>query len=129
MLDLEGKVVQLAGEKILVLLDLVQSHALIKDRLLEHNRQLWVRQNGLTQTIDIKVLRQLESIANDRKYLTDAMRRMRDLSNKPVDRYRLFVAPALDKYGKQIVTFLGFFHRNVAYLPETLAELKRRYEE
>ena len=86
MLDLEGKVVQLAGEKILVLLDLVQSHALIKDRLLEHNRQLWVRQNGLTQTIDIKVLRQLESIANDRKYLTDAMRRMRDLSNKPVDR-------------------------------------------
>jgi len=129
LLDSENNLEKLAGEQILVLLDLVQSNSLIRDRLLEHNRQLWVRQNGHTHAVDIKVIRQLESIANDGKYLTDAVRRLRDLSNKPVDRYRLFFAPAGDNYGKQTITILGIFHRDVAYTPETLEELKRRYEE
>jgi len=129
LLDSEDVLEQRAGDQILLLLDLVQSHAQIRERILEHNKQFWLTHNGVMEAVDIKVIRQLQQYASDEKYLTDAIRRMRDLLHKPADRYRVFFAPTLRRNDVLCMTILGIFHRDIAYTAKTLEMLRRRYEE
>jgi len=83
---------------------------------------------GEWQLLDIKLIQELKDIADDGKYHTDAVRRIRDLTQKPADRYRVFFAPRKSRSGIFIYQVLGFFHRDIAYEKAALAELKKRYE-
>lgn len=118
---------QLAAAQLLTLMQLIKSHASIRDRLLGHHEDILIRSlDGKLSKIDIKIIKQLQSIAED-KYLTDAIRRIRDVSHRPADNYRVFYV-----YRKPLTngTFtclvLGIFDRNVAYTDQTLNELESR---
>lgn len=117
-----------AGEQILILLQIVESNAQLRDRLLAHNETIYTRQNGIVRRVDIKVIRALEEIAEDKKYLTDAVRRIRDLTEKPVDEYRVFFEPVTMSGNSHVVRVLGIIHRDHAYSAQTLQIIKSRFE-
>lgn len=83
---------------------------------------------GETQQVDIKLIKSLKDIADDQRYQTDAIRRIRDLTQKPADTYRVFYAQRPTRKGCFIFQVLGVFHRDEAYSSTTLSELKKRYE-
>jgi hypothetical protein len=88
---------------------------------------VWKQHSG-SQQVDIKLIKSLESIADDFRFHTDAVRRIRDLTNRPADAYRVFYAQRKTRKGCFVFQVLGVVHRAAAYLPETLQELKKRYE-
>jgi hypothetical protein len=118
-----------AAAQLLILLELVRSHPGIRDRLLGSNESITVKTaEGAWQTVDIKLIHQLKDIAEDGRYHTDAVRRIRDVTDKPADDYRVFFALRKPRNGAFVLQVLGFFHRSIAYSPATLTELKKRYE-
>lgn len=118
-----------AAAQLLVLLDLVRSHSAIRERLLGHHESIVVKvEGGGWVSVDIKLIQQLKDIAEDDRYFTDAVRRIRDVSDKPADEYRVFFAPRKPRNGAFVYQVLGFFHRSTAYTTATLTELKKRYE-
>ena len=111
------------------LLDLLEKAPSIRDRILGHHESIIVKnKDGSIERVDIKIIQGLKDIADDPKYLTDAVRRIRDLEHNPVDSYRIFFAPRKSNSAHFIIQILGVFLRDVAYTPETLKELTRRYE-
>ncbi len=119
---------QKAAAQILQLLNLMRSAPGIRDRLLSQHQSIWVTQAGSSHQIDIKLIQELKKIADDPRYHTDAVRRVRLLNEKPVDEYRVFFAPRPTSHGAFQYQVLGVFHRRMAYSAQTLTELKRRYE-
>jgi hypothetical protein len=117
-----------AAAQLLVLLDLVKSNAAIRDRLLTQYETCSVSIGGSYHQIDIKIIQSLKCIANDEKFHTDAVRRIRDVLAKPGDQYRVFFAPVPSKQAGFSCRVLGVFHRSIAYEQSTLNELKKRYE-
>jgi len=120
---------EFAAAQLIWLLDLVRSHTDIRDRLLTHYQTITVRiEEGEWQQLDIKLIQQLKDIAEDGRYHTDAVRRIRDLTQSPANEYRIFFAPRKPWHGSFTFQVLGVFERTAAYTDETLAELKKRYE-
>ncbi|MCB4350240.1 hypothetical protein LA345_41320 (plasmid) [Burkholderia vietnamiensis] len=120
---------QRAAAQLMQLLELARSNPGIRERLMGSWETVTVRSAaGETQQVDIKLIKCLKDIADDDRYHTDAIRRIRDLINKPADRYRVFFAQRKSRNGCFVFQVLGVFHREVAYLPATLNELKKRYE-
>jgi len=119
---------QLAAAQLMTLMQLIRSHASIRDRLLAHHEDMWIgAADGNGFKVDIKIIKQLQSIA-DNKYLIDAIRRIRDVTHKPADNYRVFyVYRDQLKNGTFACLILGVFDRKIAYTDETLNELKLRY--
>jgi hypothetical protein len=116
-----------AAAQIVNLLSLVEANAGIRDRLLVTSEAISVVQNGTYRQVDIKVIIELKNIADDSRFHTDAVRRIRELTYSPVDYYRIFFVQRPSKGGAFIFQVLGIFERSVAYIPATLAELTRRY--
>lgn len=118
-----------AAAQLLRLLELAQSNPGIRERLMTSWETVTVwNAAGDTQQVDIKLIKSLKDIADDSRYHTDAIRRLRDLTNKPADTYRVFYAQRTSRNGCFVFQVLGVFHRDMAYLPTTLSELKKRYE-
>lgn len=132
MLDLKAsprKNEQQAAAQILVLLDLMRSHPGVRERLLEHYQTIDFSSGNGLERVDIKIIKALRDVADDSKYMTDAVRRIRRLSTHPADDYRVFYAPRNPSGQAFECEILGVFHRSVAYSPDTLRELQRRYQE
>lgn len=115
-----------AAAQILALVQLLRSSPTLRARLLSHFDEISVVENGQYINVDIKLIKELADIADDR-YQTDAVRRIRDLQNKPADEYRVFFAPRNTKSPSFCCEVLGVFHRSVAYSQATLNELEQRY--
>lgn len=115
--------------QILVLLDLIRSHSAVRARLLKHFETIDYSTAEGTGRVDIKIIKALMDAADDQKYMTDAVRRIRSLSSSPVNDYRVFYAPRKSTGSAFECEILGVFHRKVAYNQETLRELRRRYED
>lgn len=110
-------------------LRLIETSHAIASRLLTHHEQLSVNNaDGKPVTVNIKVIQSWKEDANDARYFTDAIRRIRDIYTSPLNDYRVFFVPRLDKDGSWY-QLLGIFHKNDAYSESTGAELRRRYAE
>lgn len=122
--------VRKAGQQVLHLLSIIESNMALRDRLLCHHEDRWVVDNGVRRKISIKIIQSLKDIANDGKYHTDAIRRIRSDLETPVDEYRVFFAPVeLQPDGVRTVKILGVYHRSIAYQEQTMAALIKRYGE
>lgn len=118
-----------AAAQLVQLLTLAQAHPVIRERLIASFETITITTvDGGTQQVDIKLIHALKHIADDDRYLTDAIRRIRDLNNEPADSYGVFFALRKPRNGCFIFLVLGVFHRDAAYLPAALNELKKRYE-
>lgn len=117
-----------AAAQILHLLDLIRSVPGIRDRLLAHYEDIWVKHDGKIEQVNIRLIQELKKIAEDGRYLTDAVRRIRQQDSHPADEYRVFYVPRSPTGKAFQCEILGVSHRSVAYTPEVLQELKRRYE-
>ena len=129
LVDSEDECLQEAAAQILQLIDLVETSPLVRDRILAPYQTITVRKaDGSFAQVDIKLIQELKDVANDQNHCTDAVRRIRDLINKPADEYRVFFAPRQSLKGPHRFQVLGVFHRDSAYTKSTIDELKRRYE-
>ncbi len=117
-----------AAAQLLQLIMLIEALPAVRERLLTHFEKIEV-DNGKGERIkvDIKLIQELKHDASDTRYQTDAIRRIRDLSNWPATNYRVFFAPRKKLNGSFRYDVLGVFHKETAYSKETLEELRRRY--
>lgn len=120
---------QQAAAQLFKLMELVRDHPDIRDRLLVWDEAFVVQDAvGGLQQLNIKIIQELKNIADDGRFHTNAIRRIRELNKKPADEYRVFFSPGMNRNGALVIQLLGVTHRSKAYLPENMAKLKKRYE-
>ena len=126
--DSADEVEQDAAAQIFGIIALMRDDPAIGARLCGHYEVIQTRDlDGNRVEVNIKIIQALKDCANDRFHV-DAIRRLRELHQHPGDQYRTFFAPRPTRHGPHVCEVLGVFHKREAYLPQTLAELRRRYE-
>jgi len=118
-----------AAAQLLWLLDIFRTSLPIYRALLAVNEdvQTTEAESGEFIYLNIKLIRSLAECADDARFQTDAIRRVRQLDTSPSDKYRVFYAMRRNVLNQEICQILGVFPRQRAYDRQTLAELVRRY--